>query len=262
MTSLTHVGEVTELPGHVRDRALRSLRLDSVPTMMACGSRGKRVLQRFPRNWWIRSWHPQPRQLPPPVRISLKSAEVAGRDEYAFGKRLFGFGDLRYLHDQFKQISYLLSPTAGVGCRFVDTAATALSASVGIGGVWEKDTGRDVQTSGAVTADQRLSHKLSGTATVTEALTGLWKTSEFADALYTFRAGIAVSIVSHAQAESGTARHLQEQAAEPGREKERHGPRDGRRVQVLRARLRAATAPASMPGGRVMGRTARSRRPK
>ena len=68
--------------------------------------------------------------------------------------------------------------------------------------MWEKDTGRDVQTSGAVTADQRLSHKLSGTATVTEALTGLWKTSEFADALYTFRAGIAVSIVSHAQSKA------------------------------------------------------------
>ncbi len=131
--------------------------------------------------------------------LTVEQYALTGRDEYAIGKRAFTFGELRYLHDKFKQISYLLSPTGGVGRRFIDTPVTVLSASVGAGGVWEKNPGRDVQTSGALTAEQRLSHKLSATATITEAVTGLWKTGDFGDALYTFGAALAVSVVSHAQ---------------------------------------------------------------
>jgi hypothetical protein len=103
------------------------------------------------------------------------------------------------LHDKFKEISYLVAPTGGVGYRFVETPATLLSASAGVGGVWEKNPGADVNASGAVSADERLSHKLSPTATITQAVTALWKTDDFADALYTFSAGIAVTIVTKAQ---------------------------------------------------------------
>ncbi len=131
--------------------------------------------------------------------LTAEQLALVGRDEYAFTKRTFVFGELRYLHDKFKQISYLIAPTAGIGHRFVDTPATLLSGSVGAGGVWEKNPGFDVSASGAVTAEQRLSHKLSPTATITQAVTALWKTSDFADALYTFGAGMAVSIVSKAQ---------------------------------------------------------------
>jgi len=124
---------------------------------------------------------------------------LVGRDEYTVSKRAFAFGELRYLHDKFKEISYLLSPTAGVGYRFVDTAATVLSTSAGVGGAWEKNPGRDVRASGAVTAEEKLSRKLSPTATATQSISALWKTTDFGDALYTFGAGIAVSIVSQAQ---------------------------------------------------------------
>jgi putative salt-induced outer membrane protein YdiY len=131
--------------------------------------------------------------------LTAEQLALAGRDEYALSKRTFVFGELRYLHDKFKQISYLIAPTAGVGHRLVDSPATLLSLSAGAGAVWEKNPETDVQASGAVTAEQRLSHKLSPTATVTQAATALWKTSDFADALYTFGAGIAVAVVSRAQ---------------------------------------------------------------
>jgi putative salt-induced outer membrane protein len=131
--------------------------------------------------------------------LTAEQYALVGRDEYAFAKRTFVFGELRYLHDKFKEISYLIAPTGGVGHRFVDTGATLLSASAGVGGVWEKNPDVDVHASGAVTADEKLSHKLSPTATITQAVTALWKTDDFADALYTFSAGLAVSIVSRAQ---------------------------------------------------------------
>lgn len=131
--------------------------------------------------------------------LTAEQLALVGRDEYTISKRTFTFGELRYLHDKFKEISYLLSPTAGVGYRFIDTAPTVLSASAGVGGVWEKNPGNDVHASGAVTAEEKFSHKLSPTATVTEAVSALWKTSDFADALYTFGGGLAVSIVSKAQ---------------------------------------------------------------
>lgn len=131
--------------------------------------------------------------------LTAEQYSLVGRDEYALASRTFAFGELRYLHDKFKEISYLLAPTGGVGYRFIETAPTVLSASVGVGGVWEKNPGLDVRTSGAVTAEQKLSHKVSPTATFTEAFSALWKTSDFADALYTFGAGLAVSIVSQAQ---------------------------------------------------------------
>ncbi len=131
--------------------------------------------------------------------LTAEQFALAGRDEYAFSKRAFAFGELRYLHDKFKRISYLLSPTGGVGYRVIDTAPTVLSASAGVGGVWEKNPGTDVRASGAVTAEEKLSHKLSPTATITQSVAALWKTSDFGDALYTFGAGIAVSVVSQAQ---------------------------------------------------------------
>lgn len=130
------------------------------------------------------------------------SAEQYGltlRDEYSFNPRAFVFGDLRYLHDHFKGISYLYSPSAGIGYKVIDVPTTALSVSVGAGGVWEKDIGFDVQASGALTFDEKFTHKLTKTATAGQAFSGLWKTSDMGDALYAFGVNLAASITSQAQ---------------------------------------------------------------
>jgi putative salt-induced outer membrane protein YdiY len=131
-----------------------------------------------------------------------KTAEQFGltfRDEYAFNPRAFAYGDFRYLHDRFKGIDYLLSPTAGVGYKVVDVPATLLALSAGFGFVSEKDYGFDLHTSGAVTFDEKLTHKLTATAMMGQTFSALWKTSDFGDALYGFGLNLAASLTSQAQ---------------------------------------------------------------
>jgi putative salt-induced outer membrane protein len=118
------------------------------------------------------------------------------REEYALSPRAFAFGQLQDLRDPFKEIDYLLAPTGGVGYKLVDTDRTKFSVDAGVGGSWEKNPGREVVSSGAVTASERFAHKLSETAAVTQATSALWTMDDFGDALYTFTAGIAASVTT------------------------------------------------------------------
>ena len=65
----------------------------------------------------------------------------------------------------------------------------------GLGVKWEKNPGLEVRTSAVVTAGDRLEWKISPTATVTQGLAALWDADDFGDALYTFRLGLATSVV-------------------------------------------------------------------
>src|SRR5262245_5988713 len=78
------------------------------------------------------------------------------RDEYSLNPRTFVFGQNLYLRDEFKSIDYLLAPTAGLGYKLLDTEQTRFAVDGGLGGIWEKNPGRDVQTSGAVTLGEKL----------------------------------------------------------------------------------------------------------
>lgn len=124
---------------------------------------------------------------------------LQGEDDYALTARTYVFGRLQYLRDVFKSIDYLVSPTGGVGYKVIDTPATTLVAEGAVGVVTERNPGLEVRTSGAITAGEKASHKLSGTATVTESLTTLWKTADFGDALTTFQAGLAMNITPRTQ---------------------------------------------------------------
>ena len=131
-----------------------------------------------------------------------KTAEQYGlnvRDEYALNPRTFVFGDFRYLHDRFKGISYLMAPTGGIGYKLIDLPATMIAVSVGGGGVWEKDYGFDATSSGALTFDEKLTYKLTASATIGQSFLAMWKTNDFDDVLYTFGANFAVAINKQAQ---------------------------------------------------------------
>lgn len=121
------------------------------------------------------------------------------RDEYSLTARAFVFGQNVYLKDDFKQIDYLLAPTAGLGYKLFDTMATKLSVDGSAGGVWEKNPGFDVSSSGAVAAGEKLSQAITSTTTVTQSVTALWKTKNFDDALYTFGVGVAAAISTRTQ---------------------------------------------------------------
>jgi putative salt-induced outer membrane protein YdiY len=121
------------------------------------------------------------------------------RDEYHFTPRVFVFGQNQYLKDAFKSIDYLLAPTGGIGFKVIDTPATKLGVDGSAGGVWEKNPGLDVSASGALAVGQKLTQTLTSNTTLTEAFTGLWKTSDFEDSLFTLGIGIAVSMSTHTQ---------------------------------------------------------------
>jgi putative salt-induced outer membrane protein YdiY len=116
------------------------------------------------------------------------------RDDYALSEKTSVFGNFRYLRDTFKLIDYLVAPTVGVGRKLVTTPATLLAVDAGVGMVFEKNPGFEVNKSGALTLGENFSQKLSDTATVTQSASGLWKTSDFGDSLFTFGAGLAAAV--------------------------------------------------------------------
>lgn len=124
---------------------------------------------------------------------------LSGRDEYKLHDRAFAFGQLQYLADQFKNIDYLVAPSAGLGYRLSDTARTKISVDAGLGGVWEKRLAGDVQTSGAVTVGEKLTHQLTASAALSQSFAALYKTNDFNDALYAFGASLAASVSARTQ---------------------------------------------------------------
>jgi putative salt-induced outer membrane protein len=122
-----------------------------------------------------------------------------GREEYRFNPRGYTFGQMQYLHDTFKQIQYLLAPTGGVGYRLIDSPVTRLSVDAGVGGVWEKNPGIDVRTSGAISGAEKLQHQLTPTTTLTVTATALFKMNNFDDALYTLDLTLAAAVNARIQ---------------------------------------------------------------
>jgi putative salt-induced outer membrane protein YdiY len=122
-----------------------------------------------------------------------------GRVEYAISPRAYAFGQLQYARDEFKRIDYLLAPTVGAGYKVVDTERTTLTTDGGLGIVTEKNPGLDAKTSGAVSAAEKLTHKLNAVTTFTQSVTALWKMNDFGDALYAFGAGMTATIATRFQ---------------------------------------------------------------
>lgn len=122
-----------------------------------------------------------------------------GRGERHFSERTFAYAQLDYLRDAFKDISYLISPTIGLGRIVVDDGRTLFTVDGGVGLVWEKNPTFDVKTSGAVTAGEQLTYKLSDTASITHGFSALWKMNDFGDGLYVFRVGLNAGLTKRSQ---------------------------------------------------------------
>ena len=109
------------------------------------------------------------------------------------------FGQFGYVRDRFKDIDYLIAPTAGLGYKLIANDRTTLDVDSSVGMVFEKNTGFDVESDGAVAAGEKLTHKISGSASFTQGASALWKMDDFGDALYTFSAGLAASVTTRVQ---------------------------------------------------------------
>jgi putative salt-induced outer membrane protein YdiY len=126
--------------------------------------------------------------------LSLDRSSLKVRDEYSLSRRVFLFGEMSYLRDQFKGIRYLLAPIGGAGYKVVITDNTELALSGGIGGFFEKNTGLAVKKSGSVNAGQNFSQRLSATARLTQSVATLWKTNDFGDSLTNFGIGVTSTL--------------------------------------------------------------------
>jgi putative salt-induced outer membrane protein YdiY len=109
------------------------------------------------------------------------------------------FGQVQHLSDEFKQIDYLVSLTAGVSQQLARTARTELAVDASAGVVLEKNPGTDVKTDGAVTAGENVTYRLTPTAEITQRSTALWKTNDFDDSLFIFGLALATKVTAQTQ---------------------------------------------------------------
>ena len=142
--------------------------------------------------------------------LALDRLQLEGRNERTLSTRVYAFGQLQFLEDQFKAIDYLVAPSAGIGYKLVATPVTSLNLDGGIGVKVEKNTtlqrNGDMavktsrrRTDAVATASDKLEHKLSKTAAITQSFGALWKAQDFGDALYAFTAGVAASLTTRTQ---------------------------------------------------------------
>ena len=126
--------------------------------------------------------------------IHLDRTTFNVRDEYTISGRTFVLGEVDYLRDKFEEIIFLWAPFGGMGYRLVDTHAIKFAIDGGFGGIFERNPRRTVSKSGSLTAGERFQQELSSTATLTESLSTIWKTKDFADSLTTFSLGLTTAV--------------------------------------------------------------------
>lgn len=151
--------------------------------------------------------------------LSVDRALLENRGDYRLTDRLSLFGQLAYARDRFKEIDYLVSPTFGPSYLFIRSPRVELSGDGSVGVVWEKNTGLDVDTDGALLAGEKLTITISPTARVTQSVAALWKMDDFGDSLLTFRAGVISSLTARSELKAELLNAYQRKPPNPDVEK-------------------------------------------
>jgi putative salt-induced outer membrane protein len=151
--------------------------------------------------------------------LTVDRTSFGARDELSVSPLTYAFGDVHFLRDKFKQIESLITPTIGGGHHFVKTDAMDFALEAGAGAVMERDTGLRRQTSGAITAKQLFTWKLSPTATIGQSASGLWKTNSLGDALYHVEASLASTLTTRTQLKLSALDDYKTRPPAPGVEK-------------------------------------------
>lgn len=126
----------------------------------------------------------------------VDKATANARYEGLFSPRAFWFGEVAYLRDPFKEISYLVSPLAGAGIHVINDASRKLTLDAAAGAVVESSASFGRDTSGALKAGETFDWTISPVSKFTQRLTGLWKADDFGDALYHFDAGLSTTVAT------------------------------------------------------------------
>jgi putative salt-induced outer membrane protein YdiY len=129
----------------------------------------------------------------------VDKATADAREEYTLSDRTFTFGEVSYLRDPFKGISYSVAPVAGVGYRIFKSDRRTLSVDGAGGAIFENDLGIGRSSSGALKGGENFEWAISPSSKLTQKITGIWKTKDFADSLYHFDAGLTTTIATRAE---------------------------------------------------------------
>ncbi len=122
-----------------------------------------------------------------------KNRAVA-RYEAGLTEKIYGFGEVAYQRDVFKNVTYLVSPIVGAGYRFIKTKEITLSADAGVGMAFEKNPNLEARSSGAVALGESFSYQLGPGTLFNEKVAALWKTNDTRDYNVHFEAGVATSV--------------------------------------------------------------------
>jgi putative salt-induced outer membrane protein len=131
--------------------------------------------------------------------LAVDRLNLEARNERSITARVYAFGQIQLLEDQFKEIDYLFAPAGGLGYKLVATPQTSFNVDAGLGVQVEKNPDLERRTDVVVTASDKIEHKLSPAAVLTQGFGALWKAQDFGDALYTFTAGAAAGLTSRTQ---------------------------------------------------------------
>lgn len=103
------------------------------------------------------------------------------------------------VRDPFKSINDFIAPVVGGGYRFIKTDTRNLSADAGLGVERESNSVLGSSSGGAAKAGENFDWTISPTSKFTQKLTGIWKTSEWSDALYHFDAGLTTTVATRVE---------------------------------------------------------------
>ncbi len=133
----------------------------------------------------------------------VDKASADARGEFSLSDRTFAFGEVTYLRDPFKAINYLVAPLVGGGYRIIKSDTRNLTVDAALGGEVESNPTLGRTTSGAFKSGENFDWALSPTSKFTQKLTGLWKTSDFGDALYHSHPAVSAAVMTRAELKFG-----------------------------------------------------------
>jgi len=129
---------------------------------------------------------------------TVDKAAADAREEYTISDRTFTFGEINYLRDPFKEISYQVAPVAGVGYRIFKSARRTLSVD-GAAGMLLENAGAGRTSDGSVKGGENFEWTISPSSKLTQKITAIWKTSDFNDAVYHFDTALTTTIATRTE---------------------------------------------------------------
>ena len=132
-------------------------------------------------------------------QLTANRVSVTLRDQFQFNHRAYGFVQNQYLADTFKEIDYFNAPTTGAGYTVIDSPTTRLSLEAGIGVVGEKRTREEMNPWLCLMGGESLTRTLTPTTTITQWFSGILKTKDVRDSLYTLATDISATISARSQ---------------------------------------------------------------